>query len=208
MLQEDPAVTDNFQRKPLDKQIVVVCGAATSLGRATSRRLAAAGAIMVLVGRGLHGLARELQALTAADPEEAVRVAFRHYARVDTWVDLAGACPPPNAAVLGSNSAYITIQTGLLADWAGENLTRLSLLPHTPCPQAIAEAVSYAASQAVEEIVVEGSVWSSVKSQRASQALADRLLPPKEPSPAGLGKVLRKLSGLLPPVQRMLGPAT
>ena len=91
--------------KPLREQVVVVMGASTGIGRETARRLAAAGASVVVAARSVPALTSLVDELTrsggravavpaeVADFAQVRAVADRavaEYGRLDTWVHLPG----------------------------------------------------------------------------------------------------------------------
>ncbi len=93
------------QLKPIDQQVVVVCGASSGIGRETSLQFAKRGAQVVVAARtasALHSLVDEIRreggaaVAVVADVAEFPQVqavadrAVAEYGRLDTWVHLAG----------------------------------------------------------------------------------------------------------------------
>jgi NAD(P)-dependent dehydrogenase (short-subunit alcohol dehydrogenase family) len=93
------------QLTPVAEQVVVVMGASSGIGRATALRFAEEGAKVVVAARGepgLKSLVDEIEAVggtatavvaDVADPAQCQAVADRavaEYARLDTWVHMAG----------------------------------------------------------------------------------------------------------------------
>ena len=87
--------------RPLSEQVILLTGATSGIGLATARRLAQAGARLILVARGgdaLEALADELPFALAAPADVADREALRavvdegvrHFGRIDTWINDAG----------------------------------------------------------------------------------------------------------------------
>jgi NAD(P)-dependent dehydrogenase (short-subunit alcohol dehydrogenase family) len=93
-----------MQLKPIQQQVVVVCGASSGIGRETARQFAARGAQVVVAARsqsGLDSLVDEIKAqggkalavtadVTKFDQVKALaEKAVEAYGRIDTWVHLA-----------------------------------------------------------------------------------------------------------------------
>lgn len=91
--------------KPLNRQVVVISGAASGIGRASARRFAAGGARVVVGARssaGVHAILEDIKAAGGegtgmevdvskrADVEALAALAIDTYGRIDTWVNNAG----------------------------------------------------------------------------------------------------------------------
>lgn len=94
-----------MSRKPLNEQVVVICGASSGIGRETAQQFATAGASVVVGARSEEGLASLVREITAADGEafavpadvtdyasmqHLAAEAMQRYGRIDTWVHMAG----------------------------------------------------------------------------------------------------------------------
>ena len=90
--------------KPLDRQVVVVFGASSGIGRLTARKMAAAGARLVVAARSsgllaslvreIRGKGGEIVACTADTSDfdqvqQVARTAFETFGSLDCWVHLA-----------------------------------------------------------------------------------------------------------------------
>ena len=95
-----------IELKPIGEQVAVVMGASSGIGRATALELSAAGAKVVVAGRGeeaLNSLAHEIElaggeaVVVVADVtrfeelENVAQVAIENFGRIDTWVHTAAA---------------------------------------------------------------------------------------------------------------------
>ncbi len=91
--------------KPLDQQVIVVTGASSGIGLATSLMAAQRGARLVLAARsaevlqelaaeigrgGGAAIAVEADVGIRADLERVAQAAIEHYGRIDTWINNAG----------------------------------------------------------------------------------------------------------------------
>lgn len=94
-----------MKTKPLNEQVVVVCGASSGIGRETAKRFARAGAKVVVAARGdegLESLADEIRAeggeafvapadvTNPASMHDLAAAAVERYGRIDTWAHIAG----------------------------------------------------------------------------------------------------------------------
>ena len=91
-----------MELKPLDRQVVVVMGASSGIGRVAALRAAARGAKVLAAGRdvaaleslrGEVGEGLEVTVADVADPEQVERVARRaveQWGGIDTWAHVAG----------------------------------------------------------------------------------------------------------------------
>jgi len=94
-----------MRRKPLNEQVIVVCGASSGIGRETALQLAAAGAKIVVGARSEDGLDSLVAEITSAggdalavpadvtdysSMQHLAAEAVRRYGRIDTWAHIAG----------------------------------------------------------------------------------------------------------------------
>lgn len=94
-----------IQLKPLNEQVIVITGASSGIGLATSRKAAIAGACPVLVCRSVHtigeiaeeivshggqSLAMECDVSVRADIEQVATQVIAKFGRIDTWINNAG----------------------------------------------------------------------------------------------------------------------
>jgi short-subunit dehydrogenase len=92
------------QLKQISEQVVVITGASSGIGLVTAKRMAAAGASVVLAARNARDLQEIVDEIEArggrashvvadvsvrADVEEIAAAAVRRYGRIDTWVNCA-----------------------------------------------------------------------------------------------------------------------
>lgn len=95
----------DIKLKPLDRQVMVITGASSGIGRATAEAAARRGAKLVLAARSAEALdelaarfvASGADAVAVAadvgrreDVERIARAAIEHFGRIDTWVNDAG----------------------------------------------------------------------------------------------------------------------
>lgn len=94
--------------KPVSDQVIVITGASSGIGLATSEAVASAGAKLVMTARNGEALAAARERLSAggtmvetvvadiADPDATDRIAaaaIARFGRIDTWVNNAAAAP-------------------------------------------------------------------------------------------------------------------
>jgi NAD(P)-dependent dehydrogenase (short-subunit alcohol dehydrogenase family) len=95
----------SIKLKPLDRQVVVVFGASSGMGRAAALKFAQGGAKVVVAARGEAGLQSLVNEIKNAGGQAVYRVAdaakfnqvqsiadlaIQEYGRLDTWVGCAG----------------------------------------------------------------------------------------------------------------------
>src|SRR5215210_2218638 len=94
----------SMQLKPIEKQVVVLMGASSGIGRETALRFARREAKVVVSARGEEGLDSLVEEIRAEGGEATMAIAdtsaldqvkavadraVEHYGRLDTWVHLA-----------------------------------------------------------------------------------------------------------------------